>query len=511
MAVLEPHEGDPDRIQRMVARLSERVGRTSFSHLTAALRDQGSELFCSHLASTLKPVEARSTDTKSRFPVTAVLEALTIYSQLLLLYLAKEEIKSLEASGKLAGIFQPRNQTDVVLFKKLFSSISFPVPQPLMQAFGTNVDLAIACWSRLAWADRACLSAVFLVRDMFNLLERITIDGVPLSWKPDLSSRPCAIADGVLEEENVLLFLSAIAKACNGQIAFDMKQWEGREESVKSMCLQVWESKNFTGTGLIFSFKAKSAETIFKGGTLGSYRIDIRKKHTRGKAVASIIGGKEFLLRALQDHPLLRSNATACDLIRQFKASIQQHNATSECIPVVPATCCSSNLYLSQLETLADRIWVSTEVIDFAFTHHALLTGGCCNLFPDPLSDGPKIFYCDTAVYSTIVNSTRSRWKYDIQDYAFLYLPAHVDGNHYIGMGVSIIDGSGHLQSFDSLDCDRVSERRKVLAWLRRQAPNIEWRDSKGVCPLQVNNWCDCAILTFLCGTIFTWCLPEGT
>ena len=301
MPVLEPHEDDPDKIQQMISVLSERNGRASINHLTLALRNLKSELFCSHLADTLRPVESRSKETRKIFPVDTVLKSLTIYSQLLQLYLAKEELQSLEASGKLAVIIPPGDQTEVARFKELFSRISFPLPQSVMKAFGANVELAIECWARLGWKDRACLSAVFLVRDMFNLLESITMDSITFSWKPRPSSIPCAIADGMLEEDVVVQLLSAIAKACNGQIGFDGQQWEGREESVKCMCLQVWESKRFTGSGLISSLKAKPAIIIFNGGTLESYRVECRKRHTRGKATASIIGGKEILLRALQD------------------------------------------------------------------------------------------------------------------------------------------------------------------------------------------------------------------
>jgi hypothetical protein len=507
VSLLEPNEGDPGMIKQLISRPNER-NTASFEQLLYVLNASSSDMFCSHLASTLKPLASRSIEKKSKFPVGTVVKALTSYSQLLQLYLTKEKLKSLEVSEEFAGMLKARDRQQLAQFEELFSTISVPVPQSFMPAFGSNVDLAIACWAGLAWADRACLSAVFLIRDMFNLLESINMDDITFSWKPSSSCSPCAIADVLLNEENVQHFLSAITKACNGQHGFDQTQWKDCEDRVKSMCLQEWESKNFTDTGSIFFPQTKSQDTILQGKNLESYRIAVREKQIRGKATASIIGGKEILLRALQDNSFLHGTATACELICQFKEFLQRHKTMLQC-PVVPPTCCSSNLSFNQLETLADQKWVSTEVLDFAFTHHALLTGGCCDLFPDPLSDGPKIFYCSTALYSKIMSGSLTRWKYDMHKYSFLYLPSHVDGNHYIGMAVSINGTSGHLQSFDSLDHNRVSERRTVLAWLKEKAPDIQWTDSIGVCPLQINNWFDCAILTFLCGTYFHLVPPE--
>jgi hypothetical protein len=183
VSLVEPDEGDPGKIDQLVSRLNGR-NRSSFQSLFNALSEFSSDLFCSHLTSTLKPLDSRSRSKKSRFPADIVLNALTSYSQLLRLYLTKEKLRSLEASAEFAAMLKARDRQQLAQFEELFSRISVPFPHSFMSAFGTHVDLAIACWAGLAWADRGYLSAVFLVRDMFNSLESITMDDITFSWAP---------------------------------------------------------------------------------------------------------------------------------------------------------------------------------------------------------------------------------------------------------------------------------------------------------------------------------------
>ena len=70
MSLLEPNEGDPGMIKQLISRPNER-NTASFEQLLSVLNASSSDMFCSHLASTLKPLASRSIEKKSKFPVGA--------------------------------------------------------------------------------------------------------------------------------------------------------------------------------------------------------------------------------------------------------------------------------------------------------------------------------------------------------------------------------------------------------------------------------------------------------
>jgi hypothetical protein len=259
----------------------------------------------------------------------------------------------------------------------------------------------------------------------------------------------------------------------------------------------------------ILPLDPKPQQTLTLNMAFEDYRLIIRKKTTDTLKEAVIMGGKEILLLALHEYQsLIGTGGTAQDLIAQVEAFIDKHrkmDSEGSSILIVPLTCLSSDLHFANFVTLSDGEWVCSQVLDFAFTHHALLTGCCCDLFAVPLlapggsPGGPKVFYCNAFFYADIIQGNK-KWRHDIHNYDFIYIPAHVDGNHFMGFGITILGASGTVKSFDSLNHDRTLERGVILTWLQIAASDIHWTDSAGVCPQQTNS-VDCAIFTFLCGT----------
>jgi hypothetical protein len=476
---------------------------SSYERLVSALHEITTEPFVCQIKKNLLKIQQRSQVLKASFPAETVLTVLSYYCKLLHLYLTKEALCLLESSTEYAAMLKSRDRQQCEQFGCLFTEISESVPLPFLQAFGEHVDLAIECWAKLAWPDRERLSAGFLIREIFKELDTIQVANCTFSWRPPQDCCDCAISEGEFRTD-VTKLLSSITIACNVVSGFNHNAWENRVQSVADRCLQEWESKNFSNENEELPelpHYQKTQQNLLQDMTLERYRSFVREEHTKGQEKASIVGGKEMLLLALQQNPY-KATGTAIGLIEQVKAFVKHHK-TIDRVTVVPDTCLSTNLYLLQMETLMDGRWVSTEVVDFAFTQYALLTGGCCDKFPDPLASvAPKVFYCDTTVFSDIIPNNKT-WAYDIRKYDFLFIPAFVDGNHYIGMGITITGLSGCLLSFDSFGCSRNKERRMVLDWLKQMAPDIAWSHTKGSCPLQKGNYVDCAILTWLCGTYF--------
>lgn len=503
--IVEPNADDPRLIEHVINAArgrSRRKAGLSYESLMSALQEITTEPFVCQIKKKLHQIHQRSQQLKASFPADTVLKALSNYSKLLHLYLTKEALCSLESSTEYAAMLKSHDHQQCVQFGRLFTEISESVPLPFLQAFGEHLDLAIECWAKLAWPDRERLSVGFLIREIFKELATIQVDNCTFSWSLPPDCCACTISEGEFRTD-VMILLSSITMACNVVRGFNHDAWINLAQSVADRCLQEWESQTFSDEVLPeLPQDQKTQQNLLQDMTLERYRSLVREEHTKGQKKAAIVGGKEMLLLALQQNRIFQATQTASGLIDQVKAFVKQHK-TINTVTVVPDTCLSTNLYLLQLETLVDGRWVSTQVVDFAFTQYALLTGGCCDKFPDPLaSDAPKVFYCDTSVFSDVIPKYKT-WPYDIRKYDFLFIPAFVDGNHYIGMGITITGSSGCLLSFDSFGRSRRKEMRMVLDWLKRMAPDIAWSQNKGFCPPQKGNFVDCAILTWLCGTYF--------
>ena len=498
--ILEPV--DPKIIEDMIKIANSRAGPTYPSLLSALNRDS-SDTFLLHLKVNLQKLEKRSQEIKAAFPAGAVLNAISCYHQLVQLYFTKADLHLLESSVEFTEMIETHDLRKCQGFECLFAAFSVPVPRPFLQAFCTNVDLAIACWSALAWPERERLTAGFLIQEIFNTLDTIKVDKCMFSWRPAPECCPCVIAEGEFQTD-VRHFISSITRSSNSLLGFDEEKWMEREPSVASMCMQAWKRKSFADGDLPkLPCSRRSLLSLLQGTTIEAFRGVYMEQLTQGKESPPIMGGKEILGQVLQHDPFLHCADTAGGLIRKVRAFINRHQPM-DTVSVVPATCRSSNLFLSQFLTLADGFWVSTEVLDFAFSEYALLTRACCNLFPAPLcgSSRPRIFYCDTSIFTDIIPKDKP-WSYDIHNYDYLYIPAFVDHSHYIGLAVTITGSTGHLNSLDSLGCSRLTERNLVVAWLGRKFPDILWTHSAALCPSQTGNTVDCAILTFLCGTYF--------
>lgn len=511
MVVLEPDSKLLDNMNNCLKALQrERAGATFHNLWSQVLKLEAlaSDGFIRQIKTQLQQVEQRSLHVKTSFPIHRVVDALASYQKLIQLYCAKAHLQSIESSEQFTAMIKSCDlqQLEAGPFEKHFTTISEAIPQPFQKAFGEHVDLAIACWAELAWPDRERLHAGFLYQRIFELLDTVAVKDLKLCWSPSPDTCPLALSDGKFRTA-VEALLKSITTTCNVQLGYNEENWKDRGESVVSSCMQVWKNKNFTmfiSDHLpILPSRTKPEDQLLLKMTLKEYRTYVREKGPNGQA----FGGKEMLQHVLQHDPILHDSITASDLIDKLKTFINKHKKTEPVGPVqiVPVTCLSTSVYLLQIQSLADGLWISDGVLDFALMQHALNTGGCCTLFDEPLCVGPRVFYCDTTMFPGTIEKNK-KWKYDIHNYDFIFIPAFVDTNHYIGLGValSIKDCSGHLQSFDSLSRCRIRERSVVLAWLQREAPDIAWTHSEGICPQQHKNMVDCAILTFLSGTYFT-------
>ena len=452
----------------------------------------------------LRPVRTLTLKRQRAFPVEVVLHALSLYQQLITLYFDTEALRLEERTREFSEMVESRDRHSLhgCRFKSLFARISTPVPGSFQEVFGENVQLAIDCWAGLTWQEREKLGCGLLVRDIFQTLDTIKVSDCKFNWMPAPEVCPCVLVNGSFRT-NVQTVLDSITSTCRSQIGYNKDSWADLAQNVQDRCWQEWERQTFPEKEQPkLPSRVKDHRLLLNGMELDNYRAFIRKDCIDSQEPASLMGGKEMLLKVLREDPYLHAPATASKLIEKVDAYISRHGPSVN-TTVVPDTPVTSDVFFSSLLTLKDTAWVSTQVVDFFFVRFALCTGGCSEKFPLPLngSDGPRVFYCDTTVWSNIIKDNK-RWRFDFRNYDFLFMPAHVDGSHYIGFAITMDGDRGSLQSFDSLGSPRRSERRVVLKWLQHVAPDITWTHCKGSCPVQRNCY-DCALFTILCGTYF--------
>ena len=504
VAILEPDADDPGNIDMIIKKAKKRAP-LSFTRLYEAIPRDAADSFISKLEVNLRKITTMSLQRKEGFPVEVVLHVLSLYRQLITVYLDTEALLQEELSIPYSNMVESRDRhSPHERFKSFFTTFSTPVPTGFQEVFGENVQLAIDCWAALTWQERQKLRSGFLVRDIFESLDTIKVSGCVFDWMPAPDYCPCVIADGRFKTD-VQKFLGAITRSCSSLVGYNKDSWADLAQNVQDRCWQEWERRTFSDKELPkLPYRVKDDQSLLQGMELDEYRAYTKKHYIDRQEPASLMGGKEMLLLVLQEDSYLNSLVTASDLIKKLEAYICRYgtrvNAT-----VVPETLMTSNVYFNSLQTLKDGGWVSTQVVDFILMHYALCTGGCCDKFPLPLvgSDGRRVFYCDTTVWLNIIPNQK-KWRFDFRNYDFIYMPAHVDGNHYIGFSIAMTSNGkcGSLQSFDSMGSARRSERGMVLEWLKFVAPDIEWSHCKGTCPSQGNGY-DCAIFTILCGTYF--------
>ena len=507
VAIIEPDAGDPEKIDRLIERAKQRAP-LSFIRLYAAIQRGTAgtaDFFISKIQGNLRQMQDVTLRRKKEFPVEVVLHVLSLYRQLITVYLDTEALRQEELSIPFSKTVESRDRhSPPEQFKSLFTTFSTPVPTGFQEVFGENVQLAIDCWAALTWQERQKLRSGFLVQDIFKSLDTIQVPGCVFHWMPAPDHCPCVIAEGRFQTD-VQKFLGAITRSCSSLVGYNKDSWADLAQNVQDRCWQEWERRTFSDKELPkLPYRVKDDQSLLQGMELDEYRAYTKKHYIDLQKPATLMGGKEMLLLVLQEDPYLNSRVTASDLIKKLEAYICRYG-TSVNATVVPETLLTSNVYFNSLETLKDGTWVSTQIVDFILMHYALCTGGCCDKFPLPLdgSDGPRVFFCDTTVWSNIIPE-KKKWRFDFRNYDFIYIPAHVDGNHYIGFSITMQSNGmcGTLRSFDSMRSARCSERDMVLKWLLFVAPHITWNHCKGTCPSQGNDY-DCAIFTILCGTYF--------
>jgi hypothetical protein len=303
----------------------------------------------------------------------------------------------------------------------------------------------------------------------------------------------------MVAQDGVFIDLTVEWSSALGQSAEETKELYCAE--VRAQCLQMWMQNTFLESKQAKSFlenKVFTKEEILQGVSL----LELRQNEAN-RVIQEVDGyhwsafGAKETLNALPKSKAI--SGTASDSLQQLRKFIFSHRIAGG-VTVSPDTILSSAVSLRAIETLEDGRWLDSEVLNFAFTQHALNTGACSTIFPETLHDNtgsPKIYYADTYFLpGTVLKHIRKEQM--LEDYDILVIPAHLNKNHYV---VAMVDcKSGLVESFDSLGGAQERFREALLDWLKLQAPKIAWHSNAADCPQQ-KNFVDCGIFALLAGT----------
>ena len=306
----------------------------------------------------------------------------------------------------------------------------------------------------------------------------------------------------ILQQEEVYIDLTVDWTSASGHSAKEVANVHCAE--VRAQCLQIWmqnaflesrqakpilENQFFTNREILqdFScveFRQNEANRIIQEAE--SYHV-----------LVSSFGLKETLEVLLKKKTIMNP---ATDSLKQLRRYLYSFRIVGSTVTISPETVISTEVSLRAIETLEDGRWINSELLNFAFTLHALCTGACCTIFPEPLladTGSPKIYYADTYFLPGTVLKLLKKENM-VKAYDILVIPAHLNGNHYVCAEVNCT--TGLVESFDSLGGLQEQLRHSILKWLKLQDPNIAWHSKPSICPQQPN-LSDCGIYALLAGT----------
>jgi hypothetical protein len=179
VAIIEPDAGDPDNIDTIIKNAKKKAP-LSFTKLYEAIQHGTADSFISKLQVNLRQMRSMTLKRKEEFPVEVVLHVLSLYRQLITVYLDTEALRQEELSIQSSKMVESCDRhSPLERFKSFFTTFSTPIPTGFQEVFGENVQLAIDCWAALTWQERQKLRSGFLVRDIFKSLDTIRLDACP--------------------------------------------------------------------------------------------------------------------------------------------------------------------------------------------------------------------------------------------------------------------------------------------------------------------------------------------
>jgi hypothetical protein len=304
----------------------------------------------------------------------------------------------------------------------------------------------------------------------------------------------------ILQQDEVYIDLTVDWTSASGRSAEEVANFHCAE--VRAQCLQIWMQNAF--------LESRQAKPILENSFFtnreilqGSSSVELRQNEAKLILQEAesyhwpSFGLKETLEVFLRGKTI---NNSATDSLKQLRRYLYSFRIVGSTVTISPETVISTEVSLRAIETLEDGRWINSELLNFAFTLHALCTGACCTIFPEPLladTGSPKRFYADTYFLPGTVLKLLKKENM-IQLYDSLVIPAHLNGNHYVIAEVNCT--TGLVESFDSLGGSQEQLRHSILEWLKLQAPKIAWHSKPAICPQQPN-LSDCCIYALLAGT----------
>jgi hypothetical protein len=305
----------------------------------------------------------------------------------------------------------------------------------------------------------------------------------------------------ILQQDEVYIDLTVDWSSASGRSAEEVANFHCAE--VRAQCLQIWMQNAF--------LESRQAKPILENLFFTNREIlqDFSCVELRQNEASRInqeaesyhlssFGLKETLEVLLKGKTIMNSATDSLKQLRRYLYSFRIVGGRT--VTISPETVISTEVSLRAIETLEDGRWINSELLNFAFTLHALCTGACCTIFPEPLladTGSPKIYYADTYFLPGTVLKLLKKENM-VKAYDILVIPAHLNGNHYVCAEVNCT--TGLVESFDSLGGLQEQLRHSILKWLKLQDPNIAWHSKPSICPQQPN-LSDCGIYALLAGT----------
>lgn len=390
-----------------------------------------------------------------------------------------------------------------------FKLISQNIPGSLLDAFGLDVQLCINSWASLPFATRSLLKISVLKTSVFQDLSKckwiqpehisdlFSYGGQPLSGRPPVSAVVKLLAD-------IRGRVATHAKsAVLGNPATYTSMDSGSKpplfrDDITNTCMITWKLELQESSEIYLSNRFETvkmtAEELLKC-RMEAFNDGMRKKY---------VGPIDCV-------PEGQPTQYADSIIARVIGHIGNHKFldvdSKLSVIVANETNVSPEVNLQELSSLSKETWISEKIIHFAIQAHALCIGACCDMFPDPLANGPKVYYACSWFYSLCVMGT-TQWTAGI-NWDWLIAPTFVDAGHFITLAISFPKKA--IVALDSFGISRDSHLSNMHRWALLQGTDANGWTLKNVpCPKQGNAF-DCGILTILTSAYLPACKTDSS
>ena len=440
--------------------------------------------------------ELRKPDVNLEQNVECVFKALRHYQKCMSTYMQHVEFQEAISNHSEDSDLSENLKTNLQL-------ISETIPENILHAFGPRIQLCIRFWTTLPFLRRSLLKIAALKTMVFQefskckfilhneISDLFLYDGEPLYGKPHV-----AAVDVVLSEITSLLAghgtldMSRIAESAD-----DPDIYLKRNE-ITASCMIMWklERQKSSENRLVNTFNITIYGAEVKS-RLRTEEYDANKKTLYVGPMSKVTAtqlGVDSISKHIMNHV---GNYQFQDLHSKLLVSIS------------PGTSFLPDVTLDELLTLKSETWISSKIIAFGLHSHALCTGACCDMFPDPLPSGTKIYYACFWFYSLYVKG-KTTWTAGT-NWDWLIAPTFVDSGHFITLAISFTQKK--ICALDSSPIKRDAYLSNLLRWVQTQGVDASeangWTKENIACPQQGNCF-DCGIFALLSSAYLPVCMP---